>query len=542
MKQWLKRSLIVTALLLASLSPTLGHAEQMPPHDASRGAGKAPAGPEAENREQPPGPERDPPARTVGAPPDRERAASKAGDHVGGSGTHPASKAGNGAPTSKDLPPAAVSTDVGTDTPAAAATEHPAATTESKPPMDRTAPPPKARALQETAPVAQPLPESPPASRPSRIPKDKTLTVVTWNGAYAEAQKRVMFAPFAADTDSRLEVVSHGGDMARITAEHIAARGWDLIELNAATVRRGCTEGWLEPIAPGSLPGGVEGDAPEADYLPGALTPCGVGSAAWSAVVVFDRRANFESAPTDISALFDLPRFPGKRALPKQAPYTLELALMADGVPPARVYEVLATPSGQDRAFAKLSAIRHAIVWWEDAAAALELFRPAPPELLEDVVMGVAFNGRAFTTIVRARPFLRILWSGQMYQFNYWALPAAAAENEVAKKLLRQVSLPERQARLTQWFPYGPARRSALPFVGQHAAIDLDMADFVPTMPRNMTKALRFDDAWWTGHGKPLKRRFAAWLARPAPTAPADQFVPPVPAKSIRHQAEMTVQ
>ena len=55
-----------------------------------------------------------------------------------------------------------------------------------------------------------------------------------------------------------------------------------------------------------------------------------------------------------LTDLFDLQKFPGKRALRKNPFVNLEWALIADGVPTEDVYKVLGTPEGVDRAFAKL--------------------------------------------------------------------------------------------------------------------------------------------------------------------------------------------
>ena len=68
----------------------------------------------------------------------------------------------------------------------------------------------------------------------------------------------------------------------------------------------------------------------------------------------------------------------------------LEFALLADGVAKERVYEVLSTQEGLDRAFRKLDTIKDEVVWWEAGAQ--------PPQLLADgeVVMSTAWNGRIF--------------------------------------------------------------------------------------------------------------------------------------------------
>ena len=79
--------------------------------------------------------------------------------------------------------------------------------------------------------------------------------------------------------------------------------------------------------------------APSRISFAGGLTSCGVASVAWSTAIAFDRQAFTKAQPSQIADLLDVKRFPGKRALPNGPRYTLELALLADGVDPAeRLY------------------------------------------------------------------------------------------------------------------------------------------------------------------------------------------------------------
>ncbi|MDO6749340.1 extracellular solute-binding protein, partial [Gilvimarinus sp. 1_MG-2023] len=90
---------------------------------------------------------------------------------------------------------------------------------------------------------------------------------------------------------------------------------------------------------------------------------------------------------------FDTDKFPGKRGLRKSPKGTLEWALLADGVSKDKVYDVLATKKGLDRAFRQLDAIKQDIIWWESGAQA--------PQLLADgaVVMTQAYNGRIHDSV-----------------------------------------------------------------------------------------------------------------------------------------------
>src|SRR5690606_36114439 len=150
---------------------------------------------------------------------------------------------------------------------------------------------------------------------------------------------------------------------------------WDVVELEMPELSRACDEGLLEEVR--EVPG-IAQVAPE--LLDGALHDCGVGFFVWSTVLAYNAD-KLATAPTGWGDFWDVEKFPGKRGLRKGAMYTLEFALMADGVAPDEVYTVLATQAGQDRAFAKLDELKPNIQWWEAGAQ--------PPQYLAsgDVVM-----------------------------------------------------------------------------------------------------------------------------------------------------------
>ena len=145
------------------------------------------------------------------------------------------------------------------------------------------------------------------------------------------------------------------------------------MDLSSAALRRACSDGLLESIDPSDLSDAKDGSAASDDFLPGVLHECGVPSVAWSSAIVFDRRAFPKEVPTTAKDYFDTKKFPGKRALPRQPKYTLELALMADGVEPDAVYEMLTTDAGLERALTMLDTIKDSILWWDRAHEPLKL-------------------------------------------------------------------------------------------------------------------------------------------------------------------------
>lgn len=364
------------------------------------------------------------------------------------------------------------------------------------------------------APAPAPPQPSVAVAQPRLDPKDVTLKIATWSGAYGQSQERAFFKPFTAREGYRIQSVIHEGGYEDLK-EQARSPNWSLVDIDGEAASRACGEQLLEPLDPAILQKSPDGATAQEDFLPGAIQPCAIASVAWSALIVSDQ--GLKRKPASVEDFFDTRKIPGKRLLPKQPRYTLELALMAAGVAPRDVYAVLATPEGQDRAFAKLSAIKGDILWWDKPS---DVFgRIAQKE----AVMGLAFNGRAFMAIVGARQPLDMLWDHQIYAFDYWAIPRGAPHIEAAKEFIRFATAPGQLADQARWLPYGPARRSAVQIVGKHAEIDLNMKPFLPTHEPNMKSALGFDGQWWAANEAAIKLRFADWLdGRQPVTAPRE--------------------
>jgi putative spermidine/putrescine transport system substrate-binding protein len=340
-----------------------------------------------------------------------------------------------------------------------------------------------------------------------------TLKIATWSGAYGQSQERAYFGPFTARLGYRIQPMSYDGSYGELR-DQARSQGWNLVDIDGETASRACAEQLLEPLDAAILQNAPDGASAQEDFLPGAIQPCAIASVAWSALIVSDQ--GLKRKPAALEDFFDTKRFPGKRALPRQPRYTLELALMAAGVAPRDVYSVLATAEGQDRAFAKLSAIKDNIVWWDKPS---EVFSRIAKK---EAVMGLAFNGRAFMAVMGSRQSLDTLWDRQIYAFDYWAIPRGAQHVAAAKEFIRFATAPGQLADQTRWIPYGPARRSAVQIVGKHAELDLNMKPFLPTYEPNMKTALAFDGAWWAANEPVIKPRFADWLAGRQPAAPKD--------------------
>lgn len=332
------------------------------------------------------------------------------------------------------------------------------------------------------------------------------LTIATWGGAYAEALKSAVFQPFSAKSGIRLVIERHaapGRDGDRLKAAGEAPP--DVLDLSSSTLADACAEGLLEPLDVHTLQPASGALSAEPDFLPGAISPCGVGSLAWSAVFVVDKSQFKGPAPATIAEVFDVVRFPGKRTLPRSPRFLLELALMADSVPPEEVYLVLDTDQGVAHALENLRRLTADVVWWDQGSEAVRTI------LDRQAAVGLAFNGRIFLELAKSQSYT-IIWDGQIYDINSWAIAKSSQRKAAARDFIRFATAPDQLAAFVRQFPYGPLRSSAIAQIGGAPAGDRGFADNLPTSPRNMQRALRFDVAWWARNERRLTERFEGWL------------------------------
>ena len=338
---------------------------------------------------------------------------------------------------------------------------------------------------------------------------EESITVVSYGGSYARACVLGYHESFTAETGIQVNLEDFNGGLAQIRAQvEAGAVHWDVVDLGVADTVTGCDEGVLELIGPELLPPGPNGEAAADDFLPETNTECGVGTLLYSTIYAYNPETLPGPAPSTLADFFDLVRFPGRRGMQRKPEANLEFALMADGVPKERIYELLGTPEGLDRAFRKLDTIKDEVVWWEAGAQ--------PPQLLADgeVIMSTAWNGRIFNAqVLEDQPFV-IVWDGQIMDRGQLVVVAGTPHLEGALRFMRHAARSESMAGVGRYIAYSPARRSGQALIDRHAETGVDMWPHMPTNPANMKNFLMADWEWWADHRDEMQERFAAWLAR----------------------------
>jgi putative spermidine/putrescine transport system substrate-binding protein len=324
--------------------------------------------------------------------------------------------------------------------------------------------------------------------------QDKPLVVVSWGGAYQDAQKKVYFDPLRA-TGMKLTDESWDGGIGVLRAKVQSGNsGWDVVQVESDELEVGCDEGLFLKLDYARI-GGKDA------YMPSAEHDCGVGAIVYDFVLGYDRD-KLKTAPTGWADFFDTQKFPGKRALRKGAKTNLEIALIADGVAPADVYNVLSTPAGVDRAFKKLDTIRKDLVFWEAGAQPVQLLASG------EVVMTSVYNGRIDAANRTDKRNFGIVWNGALYTIDSWVILKDSKNVDAAYKFLEFVGKAENQAKLPDYLAYGVTNRTATSMIDPPRLKDL------PISPDNIKNAVQISSEFWLDNIDKLTERFNRWAAQ----------------------------
>lgn len=322
----------------------------------------------------------------------------------------------------------------------------------------------------------------------------RDLTVVGFGGAVQDAFREAYFTPYAKEKGiTVLEDTTNGGlakQKAMVDAGNVT---WDVMQMEDDELTMACEQGLLEEIDWSTKPHADEID-------PSQFKECGVGALSWANILTYDT-SKIADGPKNWADFWNVEKWPGKRGLRKTAKLTMEVALMADGVPPSEVYSVIATKEGQDRAFAKLDELKPHIQWWESGAQ--------PQEWLSsgDVVMTTAYNGRVDTAQKEGKSFA-IVWDGQINSTEFWAIMKGTPNLDQSVAFVEYLMSKEPQAVFANTIAYGVSNVKAM------EALSADRLAKLPSAPDNLQNAVRFDAGFWIDHGEELAERFATWVAQ----------------------------
>ena len=307
-------------------------------------------------------------------------------------------------------------------------------------------------------------------------------------GSWQDNARRAWLEPFEKSTGTKV-VDTSPFDIGKLsTMVRTRTVAWDVTDCPAVFVPLAMKNDLLEPIDYAIVD---KAALPSENY--GTHT---VAYGVFTSNIVYDgRKLTGENVPRSWQDFWDLKRFPGPRAMRNQPLVALEAALIADGVPAARLY-----PLDVERAFRKLGEIKGETRWWSNAQQGVQLIANG------EVVMGVTFPSRAFAARAQGVP-LEVVWNEGLIARTRFAVPKGAANKAAAMRLINFIIQPEQQANFANRNRSAPASEKAFKDIEPGVAVEL------ATSRDNIRRLIRLDElGYWATHGEALTRRFEAWL------------------------------
>ncbi len=334
------------------------------------------------------------------------------------------------------------------------------------------------------------------------------LTISSWGGAYEEAQSEAYYFPFGQFTGVRINLEPYSGGISLLKpTEEDGAVLFDVIDMTESDAKTACDEGLLSPFEDSLVSPSPQNIDAEEDFVENSFSECSVAHLEYATVIGYDDRAFQDEKPSSVADIFDIERFPGKRALRREPKGFLEWALISYDVPVQQIYDLLSTERGLRLVARRLNEIRDHIVWWESGEEPIELLRKG------EVVMAAGFNGRFFDARMNHNYPLSIIYEGPLLEFSVWGISKFSKNQELAKKFVNYATSTKRMAVFSSLLPYSPTRQSAWGRIGLHKKSNISMLKHMPNHIGGYKNEIRIDSEWYARTQDIRQQWFDRWLA-----------------------------
>lgn len=311
------------------------------------------------------------------------------------------------------------------------------------------------------------------------------LVVTCWGGAYEKGIKDVFADPYTKETGVPVTLVNNA-DLTKMKVQ-VESKNvqWDVFDSIGPQITAGAKQGLWEDI-----------DRSIVDTSD-LISPGGrnyVGTYLYGGGIAFDpKRVPEGKRPMTFKDLWDGKTFPGRRGLRNRIPETIEMALVADGVAPDKLY-----PLDIERGFKAMDRIKPFVKKWIETT----------PETITLLTSNeIDFSFTYLSRVVpaqKAGSSVEISRRQMINSLEYLAVPKHSRNREAAMRYVAFCLRPDRQAAFANSLYFAPNSRKAQPLVQAEAR--QYMPDAVN--PNNVI----VNDAWWADNYDALQKRFTEWM------------------------------
>ncbi|HEU5394691.1 MAG TPA: ABC transporter substrate-binding protein [Candidatus Methylomirabilis sp.] len=323
------------------------------------------------------------------------------------------------------------------------------------------------------------------------LAQENAVVYCGWGGSSQDILRDAFMVPFGKKTGIRVLEASPT-DYAKAKAMVEAKRvEWDVLQCDWDFIYRGRAENLLEPLDYKVIS--------TKDVFPEAVHEHGIGYALGATVMTYRTDAYPPGkGPRTWAEFWDVKRFPGRRALPKDPYFLFPLAAAADGVPREKMY-----PMDVDRVFRSLERIRpHVFKWWETGGQSQQLITDKEADLV------AGWTSRMFVVQKQGAPIHVELNEGAPWG-DAWVVLRGAPHRENAMKFIAFAIQHEEGMAINS-----RAKLSGFTNARTGRLLEPAVAHALVSTPENRAKLLPGGDQWWGTSRAEMIKRMTAWLLK----------------------------
>lgn len=318
------------------------------------------------------------------------------------------------------------------------------------------------------------------------------LVVRTPGGAFDEVKKRTVYDPFREATG--IEIVPVASTAAKLLAMFKAGQAEiDVIDTGDDVLLQLEQAGACEPIPYADFK-----YTDPADIAADVRRPYQVGSFVYAFVMGYNTTAYpTGKQPKDWTEFWDLKAFPGTRTLPDMASGApaLEIALIADGVAPEKLY-----PIDIERAFKALSRIKPAVPkFWDTGALSAQMLAD------KEAVLAEIWNTRA-QVAADGGAAVAVNWNQNQVLAQAYGITKNTPKLKEGAMFIDYSISPEVQSRWLGAYKAVPVNKQAYK---NTAPALLDPAT---NLPWTVSKGFRNDIDWWAANRGKVSAYWNKWV------------------------------
>jgi putative spermidine/putrescine transport system substrate-binding protein len=314
--------------------------------------------------------------------------------------------------------------------------------------------------------------------------QSKEIVVVNFGGDAVTAMTKAWADPFNKTSAVKAVIDGSGPTSAKMKAMVESGKvAWDVVDRNLIAALELGRQNLLEKVDYSIVD--------KSKLRPEHAGEWGVGAYIYAYVIAYQTDAFGGRTPKTWKDFFNLKDFPGKRTMRKYLDGQLEAALLADGVPPDKLY-----PLDVKRALDKIKSIKKDTFFWSTGAESQQLFRD------KEVTMGNVWNTRAQVSKRESNGKIDFTFNEGSAWVGAWLVPKGNPAGKDAFRFIAATQDPASQVELFKALGNGPVNPAAA------AMVPAELRSLNPGSPENYGMQVLANAEWYAANSATVLNQY----------------------------------